>query len=236
MELKKEKRLFQGRSKKVYATGDPEHIILVFMDESAPFESGQPLRIRNRKKWACEISALLMKYVASYHIPTHFVQSGEPGEMVAERLNMIPAEFVIWNTASGSLSRRFGIKEGTDLSYPILECYLKDEALKYPMVSMDHLHAFDIAAPNETAAIDRMIRKINAVLKSYFERRRLKLVSTRLEFGRKEDRVVLGDEITPETCLFWDGEQADSPSKARFRLTGEDRDAVYARLCGQILS
>ncbi len=235
MESKKEKRLLQGRSKKVYETGNPERLIFVFHDEVKPFEAKQPVKLKNRKKCASEMSAALFKYVASYHIATHFLGSKEPDEMTVQRLEMIPAEFMIWNVASGSLCKRYGIEEGMELRYPVLEGYLKHEGLKYPLLAMDHLHAFGYATPDETATIDRLIRKINAVLKSYFERRRLKLIHVRLEFGRKGDQIVLADEITPETCLLWDADQSDSPARAKFKLTGDDSDAVYVQLCKRIL-
>jgi phosphoribosylaminoimidazole-succinocarboxamide synthase len=235
LDLKKEKRFLQGRSKKVYETNDPERLIVVFQDEITPFETKQSIKIKNRKKCACEMSVALLKYVASYHIETHFIESNEPDEMTVQRLEMIPVKFMIWNTASGSLSKRYGIEEGMELAYPILEGYLKHEGLKYPLLTMDHLHAFGYATPDETTTIDRLVRKINAVLKSYFERRSLKLIHVRLEFGRKEDQIVLADEITPETCLLWDGEQFDSPAKAKFKLTGDDADALYAQLCERIL-
>jgi phosphoribosylaminoimidazole-succinocarboxamide synthase len=236
LDLKKEKRLLQGRSKKVFGTHDPDRVIFVFHDDATPFETKQSVAIKNRKKLACDVSAVLFKYVASYHIATHFVESKEPGEMTVQRLDMIPAEFLIWNVATGSLCKRYGIAEGTDLNYPVLECYRKDEKLKYPLLTMDHLHAFGHATPDETATIDRLVRKINAVLKSYFERRHLKLISVRLEFGRKGDQIVLADEMTPETCILWDSSETDQPAKAKFKWTDEDGDAMYAQLCERILA
>lgn len=229
MDWKKENRLLHGRSKKVYEIQDETNLVLVFQNEFIPPGTKETIKIMQRKESACAVSAFLFQYLGSYHINTHFLDTDDKAEMLVKRLDMIPVEFLIWNIASGGLGRRFGLKEGSELKYPVLECYLKNENLKYPLMNMDHIQAMDLASPEEMTTIDRLCRKVNALLKSFFERRQLKLISLRLEFGKQKDKILLGDELTPESLRLWDIEAGE-----RLDCYGKNNEAAYKSLCEQI--
>jgi len=192
--------------------------------------------IKNKGEHNNAISSLLFKYLESYHIHTHFIESLKGSEMVVKRLEMISIEAIIWNFTVGSLSKRFGIEKGMLLANPILEYYLKDSKRHNPMINPDHASAFGYATPEEMKRIDSMARKINAVLKSFFERRKLNLVNIKMEFGRVEDQILLGDEISPDTCLFLDFSDEERPTRQFVFDDANNMDKVYAALRDRILS
>ena len=190
MELKKGKALSEGNSKKVYSTSDPDYNILLFKDIF------KQKIIKNFGKNNAAISSTLFKLLKSYHVPTHFIRMTKPNEMIVKNLNMIPVEIHIWNYVSKTFYKRFDqIGEGEPLPSPVVEMYLKKEKHQGRLVNFDHVCAFKYATADEIKIIDNRIRKINAILKSFFHRRHLKLVRFSLEFGRFHDHILLADEI-----------------------------------------
>lgn len=203
MDWKKGTTLQEGRSKKVYESGDSSGHILSFKNNFTLAGSKGELKIQNRGEMACSVSVALFQYLGSYHIKTHYLDTNGKADILVNKLEMIPVEFLVWNIASDDFAKRFGLKEGSELKYPVLECYLKESKLKYPMMNFDHITALDLTTPEEMQTIDRLCRKVNALLKSYFERRQFRLINLRLEFGRDGDKIILGDELTPECLGLW---------------------------------
>lgn len=232
MELRKGKLLYEGKTKKLYSTNDPERLIFHFKDEA---DDDKGKIIKNKGSYNNTISSSLFKFLEGYHIQTHFVQVLRPNEMLVKKMEIIPIKVVVWNFASGTLSKRYGISKGKLLTYPILEYYLKDNKLRDPMINMDHACAFGYANPEEMQSIDRITRKINAVLKSFFDRRDLKLVDFELEFGRYRDQILVGDEISLDTCHLWDVQTGESQPKECLRLNSDNIEETYeelkSRLC-----
>jgi phosphoribosylaminoimidazole-succinocarboxamide synthase len=172
---KQDKRelLFEGKTKKFYSTDTPEFLVQEFTDEVTAFDGTKRGKLKKKGELHNEISAYLFEYLESYHVPTHFVRKLTPTEMLVKRLEMIPVEVVVRNIATGNFCKRFGVKEGETLRYPIVEHYYKNEDLDNPLVNEYHLYAFGLATPEEVKTMNRMASKINVVLRSFFERRKL---------------------------------------------------------------
>lgn len=184
----------EGKSKIVYHTDDPELVVLEFKDESPVFE-GKKVKAKNKSVINATISAILFQYLENYHVPNHFVKAGQDKQLVCKKLEMIPIEVVVRNMAAGDFCERFGLEEGASLATPVIELFLKEKDSR-KMINEYHAYAFELANTDEMRSIFRIASKTNAVLRSYFERRNLKLVNFKLEFGRFKQQIFMGDELS----------------------------------------
>jgi len=233
--VKKKKKLYEGKAKIVYETDNEDLLIQEFKDDATAFDGKKKGKIKKKGTYNCQISAHLFNYLDNYHIPTHYVGPFAENAMIIKRLEMIPVEVVMRNVATGSLVKRYGVKEGTELEHPILEFYLKDDAKHDPMINEDHVIAFGHADEEEIREIKRFAQKINAILKSFFHRRSMVLVDFKLEFGRgKSGKIKLGDEISPDTCRFWDLESGEKMDKDRFRQDLGNVEEAYAEVSRRV--
>jgi len=235
LDIKKGKMVFDGRQKKTYSTSDPDQYILQFKDDFSAFHDSTKKTLNHIGTYNTAISSALFKYLEGYHIHTHFIKVLKPNEMLVKKLEIIPVEIVVWNFSSGTISKRYGIEKGKIFPYPIIEFYLKNKKLHNPMVTIDHVCAFGHAVPDEMQKIDQAARKINAVLKSYFDRRDFKLADFKIEFGRHEQQIVLGDEMTPDTFHLWDvrieGKQNMELVSFHSEHIEEEYEALKNRIC-----
>lgn len=230
MDYKKRKLLCEGTSKKVYTTSEPDYNILLLKDVR------NKKTIPNRGKHCAAVSTSIFKLLKSYHIPNHFIQQNKPNELVVKNLDMIPVQITVWNYVSKEFYNRFDVfGEGEALPCPVIEMYMKSDKKQKQMVNLDHVCVFGYATPEDIQHIDTMIRKINAILKSHFERRNLKLVKLVLEFGWFHNKLLLGDEISPDTCGFWDidGETGKIDQK-RFHPDQMKSEVEYEELRNRI--
>lgn len=200
----KRKKLYEGKAKKLYESGNEHEIIQEFKDEMASAEDAKKMTLKGKGLLNNQISSLLFRLLESYHIPTHFIRQLSDREMLIRKLEMIPVQVVIRNVAAGSLVKRYGIEDGKELECPIIEYYLKDSERHDPMINEDHVMAFGHASSEEIKEMHRLSSKINAILKDFFKRRDLRLVDFSLEYGRLQNKIILGDEISLDTCRFWD--------------------------------
>ncbi len=225
--------LFEGGSKKLYKTDKPDTVLVEFIDD-VELRGRQKVRIRERGAFNNEISAFLFEYIEGFHIPTYFLRKISPSESLVKSLDLIPIEVVIRNVAGSAFAKRYGLKEGADLPHPVIEHYYSNEQLHNPLLNDYHVYVLSIASPDEYRIINRMASKTNAVLRSLCERRRLKLVDCSLRFGRHKGQILVADEITPETCRFWDvtGRRAD---RERFRIEGTESHEVYEEIRNRII-
>jgi phosphoribosylaminoimidazole-succinocarboxamide synthase len=233
--LKKAKLIYEGKAKKLYETDDPDRLIIEFKDEAASLDGRKKGVFKDKGIVNNKMSEYIFKYLESYHIPTHFEQTISDREMVVKRLEMIPIEVIVRNIATGSLCTKYGCKEGEDLRYPIIELYLKNDELNDPMMNEYHAAAFGLATPEEMQTIERYATKINALLKSFFIRRKVRLVDFKLEFGRFHGELMLGDEISPDTCRFWDLETGEELDKDRFRKDLGKVEEAYKEMLRRVL-
>jgi phosphoribosylaminoimidazole-succinocarboxamide synthase len=234
--VEKKELLYEGKAKRLYATDNANLLIQEFKDDATAFDGAKKGKIPNKGEINNNISSYLFEYLESYHIPTHFVRKLTPTEMLVKRLTIIPIEVVVRNVATGSLTRRYGTPEGTVLEYPILEHYLKDDKLGDPLINEFHAYAFGLATPEEMRAISRVASKVNAILKSFFDRRGLTLVDFKLEFGKFNDSILLGDEISPDTCRIWDKKTNKKLDKDRFRHDLGGVEKAYRELEERLLN
>lgn len=228
----------EGRAKRFYRTDVPDLLIQEFVDDGPAFNGKRRVKIKDRGALNNELSSLIFEYLNGYHVQSHFVKKLSANEMLVRRLEIMPLEVVVRNIAAGRLCRNHGLREGQELPHPIIEHYLKNRQLGNPLLNEFHISAFGLATPEELKVINRTASKINAVLKSFFDRRELKLVDFKLEFGRYKGQILVGDEISLDTCRFRDRE-SNRPIGGRNRIrTGlEDLREAYLelreRLCGK---
>ena len=205
MAVKKKKRLYEGKSKTLYETDTQDQLLIAFKD-NVP---GADITIENKGAVNNHICALIFRYLESYNIATHYVSESENDSMVVRRLNMFPFDIVVHNRANAALAKQVGVKNGEALSAPRIEFYSKDDIKKNSPMNRKELLKAGLIPAEILQSVERMVVKINAILKSFFTRRDLLLASIKLEFGRHKDRVILGDEISIDTCGLWDAETGE---------------------------
>ncbi len=211
-------KLYEGKAKIIYDIGSADTFLLEFKDDATAFNAQKRGTISQKGPRNRDISAALFRYLEGKGVPTQYVESVGEREMVAKRLRMIPVEVVVRNIAAGSLAKRLGLAEGTPLKRTVLEFYYKDDSLGDPMVNEYHIRAMDWATQDEINAMSDMALKVNDCLSEHLKGHGLKLVDFKLEFGVDRDgRVILGDEISPDTCRFWDLKTNEKLDKDRFR-------------------
>lgn len=229
-------QLYEGKAKKIFRTDDPEAYLVYFKDSATAFNAQKKGEIEEKGILNNLISTHFFNLLQQNGIRTHFLRSISPREMLVRPLEIIKVEVVVRNIAAGSLSKRLGLPEGTELPFPVLEFYYKDDALGDPLINDYHIKALGLATTHEMAVISEMSLKINEILKAYMASRKVLLVDFKLEFGRYKGDVILGDEISPDTCRFWDADTKDKLDKDRFRRDlGNVADAyreILKRLTG----
>lgn len=203
--MKKTKKIYEGEFKKIYATPDPDQLILEYKDDIAGLEGSKAKMKSNINK---EISACLFEYLEGFNIPTHFIKDLSARDILIKRLEMIPIKVAMFNYISAKTFKKYGFAEGKELSCPIIEFFLKDNDRHDPMINQSHIVAFNLATMDETRMIERMTSKINAILKSFFLRRNMVLVDFVIEFGRYKNKILVADELSPGTFHLWDAAAA----------------------------
>lgn len=181
-----------------------------------------------------EISSYLFKYLAGFRIPTHFMERVSSSGMLVRQLTMIPLKVCVLNVSSGDFAGRYGVKDGTDLAVPIIEHHFKNPDLGNPLVNEFHIYSLGLATPEQLRSINRLASKTNVVLRSFFERRELKLLSMSLEFGVAGNQMTVGDEISPRTCRFADMQKKERGAKDPFAGGGENLLETYAEVRNRI--
>lgn len=222
--MKKLEQLYEGKAKKVFATDDPECYIVDYKDDATAFNGEKKGTILGKGVINNRVTNHLMKMLEKEGVPTHFVEEISDRETVVKKVTIVPLEVIIRNIAAGSFSKRFGVEEGTVLKQPSLEYSYKDDALGDPMINDYHILALGLATREELDTIAGYAFKVNEVLKKYLLDLDIELVDFKLEFGKLSDgTIVLADEISPDTCRFWDVKTHEKLDKDRFRrnLGGE---------------
>ena len=228
--MKKKKKLYEGTSKKIYALEDSDQLVLEYKDEALVFERNKPEMIKGKGAINKDISAFIFKYLEGFHIPTHFVKDLGARDILVKRLEMIPVEVVMHNVAAGSICERYNIEKEKELCSPIMEMFLKSEGRNNPMVNQSHMVTFQLATQDDIRMIERLTSKINAVLKSFFSRRDLQLIDFKLEFGIFKNKILLGDEISLDTCRLWDISNETKQEKDKFRFDKRSSELAYEEI------
>jgi phosphoribosylaminoimidazole-succinocarboxamide synthase len=229
--------LYEGKAKRIYAT-DNDQIVLVEYKNSATAYNGQKKAdITGKGRLNNEITSLLFLKLKEQGIESHFIKRISETEQLVKRVTIIPLEVVVRNVAAGSFSKRLGIEEGSELSGPIVEFYLKNDELGDPLLTDDHALELKLASAEEIAILKEKALEVNTVLSSFFNELGIRLIDFKLEFGKDSDgQILLADEISPDTCRLWDKQTNEKLDKDVFRRDlGSLTDAyenILARLGG----
>ncbi|WP_231035404.1 phosphoribosylaminoimidazolesuccinocarboxamide synthase [Pectinatus frisingensis] len=234
--MSKEK-LYEGKAKIIYATENPEELLVYYKDDATAGNGAKKGTIMGKGIFNNKISAFFFNMLAKNGIEHHYVNMPSDREMIVKKLDMIPLEVVLRNVAAGSLAKRLGVEEGTKLSSPVLEYYYKSDELGDPMINQFHIRAMKWATDEELMQIEKMGFKINSIMTEYLKTKNIDLIDFKLEFGRFKGNVLLGDEISPDNCRFWDSTTHEKLDKDRFRRDlGHVEDAykeILHRLTGE---
>lgn len=215
--MEKREELYAGKAKSVYATDDPDRLVLVFRNDTSAFDGKKVEKLDRKGAVNNQFNAFIMGKLAAAGIPTHFEKLLSPTEALVKRMKMIPLECVVRNFAAGSLVRRLGVTEGQALDPPTFELFLKNDALGDPMVNEYHARSFGWATEDQLAQMKTLTFRVNDVLKKLFEDGNMLLVDYKLEFGVFHGEVILGDEFSPDGCRLWDKDTREKLDKDRFR-------------------
>ena len=231
------KQIYEGKAKKLYTLkGKKDMLLQEFKDDATAFNAKKKGTILNKGKINNALTAYIFKFLGRAGIKTHLVEKISDREMIVKHLKIIPIEVVVRNIAAGSLLKKTNLKEGQVLSKPIIEFYYKDDAKDDPMISDAHALAMKIATEKDLKTLRTMAEKINGKLKPFFKKQGLKLVDFKLEFGKdKNGKIMLGDEITPDTCRLWDAKTNKKLDKDRFRFDLGGVNEAYEEVSHRIL-
>ncbi|KAF0196777.1 MAG: phosphoribosylaminoimidazole-succinocarboxamide synthase [Bacillota bacterium] len=234
--MEKLEQLYEGKAKKVYRTNDPSTFWVYYKDSATAFNAQKKGEIEGKGVLNNLISAHFFAVLAEQGIENHFIKVISPCEMLVKKLEIVKVEVIIRNIVAGSMSKRLGVAEGTVLPTPVLEYSYKDDELGDPLINDYHIQALGLATPAEMRTIADMSFRINDILSKYMRGLNVLLVDFKLEFGRCNGRIILGDEISPDTCRFWDATTMEKLDKDRFRRdlggVAEAYREIFNRLTG----
>ena len=236
--MEKTVQMYEGKAKKVFATDDENYCIVSYKDDATANNGLKKGTILGKGVINNRVTNHLMKLVESKGVPTHFVEEINDRDTIVKKVSIVPLEVIVRNIAAGSLAKRLGLEEGTKLNKTVLEYCYKDDALGDPMVNEYHILAMNYATKEELDTIAKDAFAVNDILTEYLKEVNIELVDFKLEFGRLSDgTIVLADEISPDTCRFWDSVTNEKLDKDRFRRDmGGVEDAyqeVMKRLLGE---
>ena len=234
--MEKRSQLYEGKAKKVFETENPEILIVSYKDDATAFNGLKKGTILGKGSINNRVTNHLMRMLEKNGIPTHLVEELNDRETAVKRVKIVPLEVIVRNIAAGSLSKRLGLPEGTKLKSTVLEFCYKDDALGDPMVNEYHIYAMDLATPEEIRLISEYSMKINQLLGEYLKAVNIELIDFKLEFGRTSDgTIVLADEISPDTCRFWDSTTGEKLDKDRFRRDLGGVEDAYKEILKRLL-
>lgn len=215
--MEKRQELFVGKAKSVYATDDPDRLILHFRNDTSAFDGRRVEALERKGQVNNRFNAFIMGKLQEAGIPTHFERLLSDDESVVKNLEMIPVECVVRNIAAGSLVKTLGVEEGQPLTPPTFQLFLKNDELHDPMINESLAETFGWATPEQLAEMKALTFRVNEVLKALFEEGGMLLVDYKLEFGLFHGEIVLGDEFSPDGCRLWDAKTREKLDKDRFR-------------------
>ncbi|KAF5410001.1 MAG: Phosphoribosylaminoimidazole-succinocarboxamide synthase [Candidatus Methanocomedens sp.] len=233
--MKKTDELYSGKAKTIYHTEDPNLLIMDFRDSLTAFDGEKKSEVPKKGYYNAQISKKLFELLEEKGIKTHYREMVAGNEMLVDTVNIILVEVIVRNIATGSMTRKYPFEEGTVLDEPVIVMDYKDDSRHDPMLNEDIAIALGLATREELAGIRRTALEINEILKKYLDERGLLLPDFKLEFGRRGTEVVLGDEISCDTCRLWDKETGDSLDKDVFRFDKGDLAAAYREVARRIV-
>ena len=233
--MTKGEQLYEGKAKKVFATDDPELLIVDYKDDATAFNGEKKGTIVGKGVVNNRMSNFMFKLIEKNGVPTDYVEELNDRDTVLKRVQIVPLEVIVRNKAAGSFSKRFGVPEGTAFKCPTLEYCLKDDALGDPMINDSQIIAIGAATKEELDTIAKYTMKINEIMVAFFKECKVDLIDFKIEFGRLADgTIILADEISPDTCRFWDVDTQEKLDKDRFRRDMGGVEEAYAEMMKRV--
>lgn len=227
--------IYEGKAKKVYETSNKNLLIQEFKDDATAFNAQKKGTIVGKGVINNKISATLFELLEKNGVPTHFVKLLSDNEMLVKRLEIIPVEVTIRNVVAGGMAKMLGLEEGIVLSAPVLEYHYKNDALGDPLMNDYHIRAINLASDKEMELIKKYSFEVNRILSNFFDGKKLDLVDFKLEFGRHKNEILLGDEISPDTCRLWEKGTKVKLDKDRFRRDLGNVEEAYQEVLRRVV-
>ncbi|HIU83148.1 MAG TPA: phosphoribosylaminoimidazolesuccinocarboxamide synthase [Candidatus Faecicola pullistercoris] len=227
--------MYEGKAKKVYFTDDSDVVLVSYKDDATAFNGLKKGQIAGKGIVNNRCSNHMFKMLEEHAIKTHYIEELSDTDTLVKKVQIVPLEVIVRNIAAGSLSKRLGLEEGTLLKSTVLEFCYKDDALGDPMVNDYHIAAMELATDEELGEIKRMAFKINALLRDYLKEINIDLIDFKLEFGRYKGDIILADEISPDTCRFWDTVTHEKLDKDRFRRDLGGVEDAYQEVLNRLM-
>lgn len=234
--MKKEKMIYEGKAKKLFETDDKNLLIQEFKDDATAFDATKRGTIKGKGIINNKVSAKLFGLLESKGIGTHFVKLLSDNEMLVKNLEIVPIEVTIRNVVAGGMAKLLGLEEGIVLKEPVLEYHYKNDKLHDPLINEYHIRSLELATDDELEIIGKLSFEINNVLRDFFQKRSLDLVDFKLEFGRHKSKILLGDEISPDTCRLWEHATKEKLDKDRFRRDLGGVEEAYQEILRRVES
>jgi len=233
--MEKLEQLYEGKAKKVFKTDNPNEFIIEYKDDATAFNGEKKGSIGGKGVINNKMTELIYTMLEEKGIPTHFIKLLSDSEQLVKAVTIFPLEVIIRNTAAGSICKRVGLEEGLKLETPIFEFSYKNDAFGDPLINDYHALAMKLATKEEIETIREMTFKINEILKAYFLEKGINLVDFKIEFGKTADgQIVLADEISPDTCRFWDVKTNEKLDKDRFRRNLGNVEEAYVEMLKRV--
>lgn len=229
-------KIYEGKAKILYATKRPHLLIQYFKDDATAFDATKRGTILEKGIYNNKISVILFNLLKDAGIPTHFVRMLDERQMLIRKTQIIPVEVTVRNIVAGGMSKMLGLEEGTQLASPVVEYHYKNDALHDPLFNEDHIKVLNLATDKELRKIRKLSLKINTILKEFFAKLEITLVDFKLEFGRFKKKILLADEISPDTCRFWDVKTGERLDKDRFRRDLGNVEEAYKEIYRRVSS
>ncbi|WP_394372432.1 phosphoribosylaminoimidazolesuccinocarboxamide synthase [Negativicoccus succinicivorans] len=216
--MEKLEMMYEGKAKQVFKTDRDDEVIVRYKDDATAFNGAKKGTITDKGVLNNKITTFFFDLLAKNGVPTHFIERLDDREQRVKKLSIVPLEVIIRNRCAGSMAKRYGREEGEELAFPTIEFCLKDDDLDDPLINTYHIRALHIASQEDLDTITKLAFKVNDVLKKFLAEKEVILVDFKLEFGKDtEGNILLGDEISPDTCRFWDANTLEKLDKDRFR-------------------
>ena len=232
--MEKLEQLYEGKAKKVFKTDDPKLLIVDYKDDATAFNGEKRGSIASKGIVNNTMSAIIFEMLEQKGIPTHLVKLLSDRETLVKAVEIVPLEVIVRNVAAGSFSKRYGVEEGKALARPAMEFSLKNDDLGDPLINTDHILSLELATEEELRLIRKYAMEINEALKAFFLNIGLKLIDFKIEFGRCEGKIILADEISPDTCRLWDVKTGEKMDKDRFRRDLGNVEETYQEVLKRV--
>lgn len=232
--LEKKEQLYEGKAKKVFATSNPDYVIVDYKDDATAFNGIKKGTISGKGVINNKMSNYMFKQLEQAGVPTHFVEEISDRETIVKKVEIVPLEVIVRNVAAGSFSKKLGIEEGTPLKQPTLEFSYKNDDLGDPFINDYYALGLGLATKEEIADITKYAFMVNDFMLDFFKKVNVDLIDFKIEFGRFHGKVILADEISPDTCRFWDSTTHEKLDKDRFRRDLGGVEEAYQEIMKRI--